>query len=265
MRFRGRDFALEILSDLSIMMATASRLCEELVLWSSAFVGFIELDDSYCSTSSIMPQKKNPDCAEVMRGHVGTVAGAFQAALVCMKGLPMSYNRDLQTLNPHLWAGIEHAAASIAILSGMIETATFDREKMRQESDRGFSTATELADTLVREYNLPFRTAHTIVGRAVRSQEISLAAIEAAGKEIAGISLIGQGLTQDRIERALDPALVVSAKVVPGGPAEVAVREAIQLRSMMLAEDNEKLVKRKNLLNNAEEERISLIRRLAKE
>lgn len=261
----GRDFALETLSALTIMMTAVSRFCEELILWSSAFVRFVELDDQYCSTSSIMPQKKNPDCAEIMRGHAGTVAGAFQAAVICVKGLPMSYNRDLQTLTPHLWNGITHASASIGILSGMIETAVFNRERMLEESEKGFSTATELADTLVREFGLPFRTAHNIVGRAVRSGEITLTTVEEAGHEMAGISLLEKGLTDERIRRALDPSEVVAAKNVPGGPAEGVIREAIRLRSRVLAEDNEMISMRKNARKETEEELISLIRGLAGE
>ncbi|MCQ1538899.1 argininosuccinate lyase [Methanocalculus taiwanensis] len=258
----GRDFALEVLSALTIMMANASRLCEELILWSSAFVGFVELDDIYCSTSSIMPQKKNPDCAEIMRGHAGTVAGAFQSALICMKGLPMSYNRDLQTLTPHLWNGISHTAASMEILAGMVQTAVFDKEKMYRESERGFSTATELADTLVRDFGLPFRTAHNIVGRAVRSGEITLSTIEEAGKEIAGISLKERGLTEDRIRKALDPTLVVAAKRVAGGPAEEAIVYAIRLRSGLLKKHNEMITMRKNATKDAEEELIQMIKGL---
>lgn len=258
----GRDFALEMLSALTILMADASRLCEELILWSSAFVEFVELDDSYCSTSSIMPQKKNPDCAEIMRGHAGTVAGAFQSALICMKGLPMSYNRDLQTLTPHLWNGIAHTTASMDILTGMMQTAVFNAERMYDESGRGFSTATELADTLVREFGLPFRTAHNIVGRAVRSGEITLSAIEDAGREMAGISLMEKGLNQDRIRKALDPAFVVAAKNVPGGPAEEAIREAIRIRSAVLKEENEMILMRRNGLQKAEDELVSMVRGL---
>jgi argininosuccinate lyase len=163
-----RDFALEVLSALSIMMATISRLCEELVIWSSPCTGFVCLDDPFCSTSSIMPQKKNPDTAEIMRAKAGSVAGAYTAALVITKGLPMSYNRDLQELNPHLWRGTRDATMSLHLLPGMLSGARFDTARMKAEAGKGFSTATDMADLLVREYNLPFRTAHSIVGRAVQ-------------------------------------------------------------------------------------------------
>ena len=260
-----RDFALEILAALTVMMTNVSRFCEELILWSSAFVRFVELDDTYCSTSSIMPQKKNPDCAEIMRGHSGSVAGAFQAAVICIKGLPMSYNRDLQTLTPHLWRGIEHASVSIDLLAGMIETAVFNTERMREESARGFSTATELADTLVREFDLPFRTAHNIIGRAVRSGKITLATLEEAGREMGGISLLEKGLSEDRIRQALDPDEVVATKEVPGGPGPVVIHEAILKRKGALIENEKKINAHKIALQEAEEELMIMIRRLAGE
>ena len=109
-----RDFALETLSDISILMATTSRLCEDLIFWSTSFVKFVDLDDAFCSTSSIMPQKKNPDTAEIMRAKTGSVFGAFTAAFLTVKGLPMSYNRDLQELTPHLWRGMQDANESLA-------------------------------------------------------------------------------------------------------------------------------------------------------
>ena len=115
-----------------------------------------------------MPQKKNPDTAEIMRAKSGSVFGAFTGALVTVKGLPMSYNRDLQELTPNIWRGMHDAKESLRLLAEMLASAEFDTERMKEEAGKGFSTATELADTLVRAYGLPFRTAHNIVGRAVQ-------------------------------------------------------------------------------------------------
>jgi len=162
-----RDFALEALSDLSILMANVSRLCEDLILWSTSFVKFVTLDDAFCSTSSIMPQKKNPDIAEIMRAKTGSVFGAYTGALLTVKGLQMSYNRDLQELTPNIWRGMRDAKESLRLLIDMLSSATFDTARMKEEAGKGFSTATELADTLVRSYGIPFRTAHNIVARAV--------------------------------------------------------------------------------------------------
>ena len=160
-----RDFAFETLAGLSILMANTSRLCEELVIWSSSFVKFVSLDDAFCSTSSIMPQKKNPDSAEIMRAKTGSVFGAYTAALMIVKGLPMSYNRDLQELTPHIWRGLRDSKESTRLLIDMLASAEFDTARMKEEAGKGFSTATELADTLVRSYGIPFRTAHSIVGK----------------------------------------------------------------------------------------------------
>lgn len=233
----ARDYALEVLADNAILLATVSRFCEEIVLWSSPLIGFVHLADPYCSSSSIMPQKKNPDTAEVMRAKAASSAGELVAALGCIKGLPMSYNRDLQELWPHLWHSVADVRSSLPLLAGMVKSAMFDTARMAEEAGRGFSTATELADVLVREYDLPFRTAHTIVGRAVRSGTLGLAGIEAAARSIAGISLVERGLSENRIAAALDVRTVVNAKQSEGGPASSAVRTALAERRKLLAQD----------------------------
>ena len=233
----ARDFAIEVLSGTSICMTTASRFCEELVIWSTAFVGFVQLDDAYCSSSSIMPQKKNPDVAEIMRAKAGSVAGELTAAITIVKGLPMSYNRDLQELTPHLWRGVEAARQSIPLLAGMIGSATFDTERMAAEAGRGFSTATELADVLVREYGLPFRTAHRIVGRAVRHGSLDLATLEAAAREAADLSVVDLELTREKIDEVLDPRHAVAVRSIVGGPAPAAVAIQINEQNELLARD----------------------------
>jgi argininosuccinate lyase len=258
-----RDFALEVLSDLSILMATTSRLCEELVFWSTSFVQFVSLDDPFCSTSSIMPQKKNPDTAEIMRGKSGAVFGAFSGAFVTVKGLPMSYNRDLQDLTPHLWRGMQAASESLELLSGMIASATFNTERMSEEAGRGFSTATELADTLVRSYGIPFRTAHNIVGRAVQKGDLSLSTLEAAAKEAGGgLSLKKKGLTQKKIDEALDPGYSIALRTAPGGPSPAATRLAVRDRKKQLDLDAAATFRKLAKLAKAEEELLSRARRL---
>jgi argininosuccinate lyase (EC 4.3.2.1) len=215
----SRDTLLEALAMAGILMTTVSRLCEELVLWSSPLVGFVELDDAYCSTSSIMPQKKNPDTAEIMRAKAGTVCGHLAGALMIVKALPMSYNRDLQEATSHLWKGMDASRRSLRLLHGMIATATFQKGRMEEEAGRGFSTATDLADLLVREYHLPFRTAHTIVGRAVRAGRLDLDTLERAAQEVTTLSLVEKGLTRERIEGALAPRSAVNARDAVGGPS----------------------------------------------
>ena len=259
----GRDFALEVLADLSILMANTSRLCEELILWSTSFVKFVVLDDAFCSTSSIMPQKKNPDTAEIMRARTGSVFGAFTGALMTVKALPMSYNRDLQELTPHIWRGMRDVKECLRLLIDMLASASFDTERMKEEAGKGFSTATELADTLVRNYGLPFRTAHNIVGRAVQKGSLSLETLDEAAQELGcGISLAGKGLTSHMIDEALDVASSIALRRAPGGPAPFATKIALESCRKQLDADSTHLDERLLKLAWAKDELISEARRL---
>ena len=258
-----RDFALETLADLTILMTNVSRLCEELVIWSTSFVKFVTLDDAFCSTSSIMPQKKNPDTAEIMRAKTGSVFGAFTGAILTVKGLPMSYNRDLQELTPNLWRGMRDVKESLRLLIEMLASATFDTERLKEEAGKGFSTATELADTLVRNYGLPFRTAHNIVGRAVQKESLSLATLEEAALDLGvGVSLVGNGLTQQQIDDALDVNYSIALRKAPGGPAPFATKIAIAERKKQLDADSSLIDERLVKLSKAKEELIGEARRL---
>jgi argininosuccinate lyase len=258
-----RDFALETLADLSILMVNISRLCEELIIWSTSFVRFVSLDDAFCSTSSIMPQKKNPDIAEIMRAKSGSVFAAFSGALMTVKGLPMSYNRDLQELTPNIWRGMHDAKESLQLLSEMLASADFDTKRMKEEAGKGFSTATELADSLARAYDIPFRTAHNIVGRAVQKGDLSLATLEEAALDLdCGISLIKKGLTQAKVDRVLDPEYSISVRKAPGAPAPVAVKGAIHDRKKQLTADTAFVDQRLIKLAKARTDLISKARRL---
>ena len=183
-----RDFILEVLADLSIMMVNLSRLAEELILWSTSEFGYLELDNLYASTSSIMPQKKNPDTAELARGKTGSVMGSLMAVLSICKGLPLSYNRDLQEATPHLWRSLDWSRSTVRILDGCVASLKFNLERMEKSSGAGFSTATELADSLVRITGMPFRTAHRIVGRiAASGGSPSMAELDEIALEIGGL------------------------------------------------------------------------------
>jgi len=244
-------------------MTNVSRLCEELVIWSTSFVKFVTLDDAFCSTSSIMPQKKNPDTAEIMRAKTGSVFGAFTGAILTIKGLPMSYNRDLQELTPNLWRGMRDVKESLRLLIEMLASATFDTERLKEEAGKGFSTATELADTLVRNYGLPFRTAHNIVGRAVQKESLSLATLEEAALDLGvGVSLVGNGLTQQQIDDALDVNYSIALRKAPGGPAPFATKIAIAERKKQLDADSTLIDERLVKLSKAKEELIGEARRL---
>jgi argininosuccinate lyase len=161
-----RDFAIEFVSACSQIMVHLSRLAEELVLWSSAEFGFITIADAFTTGSSIMPQKKNPDVAELSRGKAGRVFGNLTALLTIMKGLPLSYNRDMQEDKEPVFDTADTVNQALAVMAAMLESITVHRDTMRRAAEDGFITATDLADYLVRK-GLPFRQAHEVVGRAV--------------------------------------------------------------------------------------------------
>jgi len=257
-----RDFAMEVLGDLTILMTTVSRLCEEMIIWSSAFVRFVDLDEAFCSTSSIMPQKKNPDTAEIMRAKSASVLSAYTGAVVTVKGLPMSYNRDLQDLTPHVWRGMQDTAISLRILGSLLAGAKFNAARMAEEAGKGYSTATELADTLVRNYGLPFRTSHNIVGRAVQKGDLSLATLDAAARELTGATLSAKGLTEKEVLAALDVQNSVALRKAAGGPAPEAVGAALRDRQELLAKDTAILEKRRAQVAEKEKALIETAQRM---
>ncbi len=161
-----RDFILELLAAAAIAAVHLSRLAEELILWSSAQFGFIELPDAWCTGSSIMPQKKNPDIPELVRGKAGSIFGGLMATLAMMKGLPLAYNKDMQEDKRAVFAALDDLEGSLRVFAGMLSGMRVNTETMHAAAGAGFSTATDLADTMVRA-GVPFREAHTITGRAV--------------------------------------------------------------------------------------------------
>ncbi|NRS18537.1 argininosuccinate lyase [Brevibacillus sp. HB1.4B] len=161
-----RDFIVEFLADASLVMTHLSRLCEELVIWSSQEFSFVELDDAFCTGSSIMPQKKNPDVAELVRGKTGRVYGNLFGLLTVLKGLPLAYNKDMQEDKEGMFDTVTTIHGALALLTPMIKTMQVKADRMRQAVTNDFSNATDLADYLVRK-DMPFRQAHEVVGRTV--------------------------------------------------------------------------------------------------
>lgn len=219
-----RDFIVEFLADASLIMTHLSRLAEELILWSSHEIGFVELSDSVTTGSSIMPQKKNPDVAELIRGRVGRVTGALSGSLMMLKALPLSYNRDLQEDKVHLFEGIDTTCSCVRLMRIILENATFQKERMARAVEGDFSNATDLADAWVKK-GLSFRQAHEIVGKIVR---------ECLSK---GCSL--ESLTSEEFKKLcpeldssvldlLHPMAVLEARTSHGGTAPEAV--AFQIR-----------------------------------
>ncbi|MDG6244767.1 MAG: argininosuccinate lyase [Methanolobus sp.] len=226
-----RDFLIESASAMGNIMVNLSRMAEEIIIWSSTEFSFIELDDMYASTSSIMPQKKNPDSAELVRGKTGTVIGALMSLLSLCKALPLSYNRDLQEATPNMWRAVETTRGAVRITKGMMSGMKVNSDSMAQKSVLGFTTATELADTLVRCAGIPFRTAHQIVGVLARDNEKpTLGRIDAIACSILGEDLSSRGLTDAMIKEALDPVMNISKRDITGGPAPVEVKRGIKAR-----------------------------------
>jgi len=219
-----RDFVIETLSALAITMMHLSRLSEELILWSSQEFGFVTLPDAYTTGSSMMPQKKNPDMCELVRGKTGRVYGALMGMLTVMKGLPLSYNKDMQEDKQGLFDALDTVSDCLAIYIGMLPRATFHAERMRAAAGAGFSNATDLADYLVRVKDLPFRRAHHVVGKLV-----ALALDAGVGLEqldLEQLRAVEPRITDD-VYRALDLETVVDARDSLGGTSRARVLAAL--------------------------------------
>ena len=161
-----RDYVIELMSALSTIMMHLSRFCEEIIIWNSNEYRFVNIDDSYSTGSSIMPQKKNPDIAELIRGKTGRVYGALTSILTTMKGIPLAYNKDMQEDKEFAFDAIDTTKGCIALFTGMIDTMTFNKDVMESSAKNGFTNATDAADYLV-NHGVPFRDAHGIVGQLV--------------------------------------------------------------------------------------------------
>ncbi|MEE0295280.1 MAG: argininosuccinate lyase, partial [Eubacterium sp.] len=161
-----RDYVIELMSALSTIMMHLSRFCEEIIIWNSNEYRFVNIDDSYSTGSSIMPQKKNPDIAELIRGKTGRVYGALTSILTTMKGIPLAYNKDMQEDKEFAFDAIDTTKGCIALFTGMIDTMTFNKQVMESSAKNGFTNATDAADYLV-NHGVPFRDAHGIVGQLV--------------------------------------------------------------------------------------------------
>ena len=219
-----RDFAIEFLTAATQTALHLSRLAEEMILWASQPYGFIRLPDAWSTGSSIMPQKRNPDAAELVRGHSGRIMGCLTSLMVTMKGLPLAYSKDMQNDKPPVFEAYDLLALSIAAMTGMVENVTFDTGRMLDVAASGFSTATDLADWLVRDHGLPFREAHHITGSMVK-------ACEGCGISLEAITIDDLAAIDARLASATLPDLSVAGSVASrtsaGGTAPVRVKEAI--------------------------------------
>ena len=225
-----RDFVAEALFDLALIGVHLSRIGEEWVLWTSEEFGFAKLDDAFATGSSMLPQKKNPDIAELARGKAGRLIGNLTALLATLKGLPLAYNRDLQEDKEGIFDSVDQVNLAVAALTGMIATATFVPEVMQRAADADVTAATDLAEYLVRQ-GTPFRDAHAIVGQLVRRH------------------LAGEGGLAELAEREIDadaaalvgPGVGVRQRTSPGGAGPVALDAQLERYRAMLAAERAQL------------------------
>ena len=227
-----RDYLIEFLNDMSIIMMHLSRFCEEIITWNTNEYQFVDIDDSYSTGSSIMPQKKNPDIAELVRGKTGRVYGALMSLLTTMKSLPLAYNKDMQEDKEFVFDAIDTTKGCIVLFHGMLDTMTFRKDRMRASAEGGFTNATDAADYLV-NHGVPFRDAHGIIGQLVLyciDKGISLG--EMSLEEYKAISPV----FEEDIYDAISMETCVNKRNTIGAPGPEAMTKVIEAYEKYLAE-----------------------------
>jgi argininosuccinate lyase len=253
----SRDFILETLATLTLIAVNMSRLAEDLIIWSSADFGIVELPDSFCSTSSIMPQKKNPDVLEVIRARSSQMLGNFVTSTTTMKALPSSYDLDFQEITPRLWESLETTVASLNMLSKLVPNLKVTAD-LFNKTLKSFSAATELANMLVRKHKVPFRTAHKIVGALVKVlTESKLTFLDATpellrkvAEDCTGIKLI---VSVEDLCEVVDPSKLVAAYSVKGGPSPLEVKRMLQIRRQRITLSRSNLTEKERKLAESED------------
>lgn len=225
-----RDYLIEFLSALSIIAMHLSRFCEEIIIWNTNEYRFVEIDDSYSTGSSIMPQKKNPDIAELIRGKSGRVYGALMSLLTTMKGIPLAYNKDMQEDKEMAFDAIDTVKGSLALFTGMISTMTFRKDVMEESAKKGFTNATDAADYLV-NHGVPFRDAHGIVGQLVLlCIEKGIALDDLSLEEYQKISPVFEADIYD----AISMKTCVEKRMTTGAPGPEAMKKVIEIYKKQL-------------------------------
>ncbi|MFB6073584.1 MAG: argininosuccinate lyase [Haloarculaceae archaeon] len=255
-----RDFLLEATTALAALATTLSGLAEDLVVYANK--GYVDLDDDYASTSSIMPQKKNPDSLELVRARAGDAAAAVSGLLTTLKGLPRAYNRDLQRATGYGWDAVDAVTDALEVATGAVATATWDEAALEAEAGAGFSTATGVADRLA-QAGVPFRTAHEVVARAATDyagDAPDYDAIDAAARTVLDEPLSAH-VDREVVEAALDPRESVAMRASRGGPAPDAVAAHLSVARDALDEDREALAARREAVAAAAERRQQEVER----
>lgn len=228
-----RDYLIEFLSALAMIMMHLSRFCEEIILWNSNEYQFVEMDDSYSTGSSIMPQKKNPDIAELVRGKTGRVYGALMSLLTTMKGIPLAYNKDMQEDKELAFDAMDTVKHCLALFTGMLDTMKFCKEEMRKSANNGFTNATDAADYLV-NHGVPFRDAHGIVGQLVLQcieQNIALDEMP-----LSQLQAVCPAFEEDVYE-AISMETCVNKRLTIGAPGKEAMERVIALEKEYLSQE----------------------------
>ena len=252
----SRDFILETVAALTIVAVNLSQFAEDLIVWSSPDFGVVEIPDDFTSTSSMMPQKKNPEVPEVIRARASHVLGDFVAAAAAMKSLPSTYNLDFQEVTPKLWASIENVTASLKIFAALVPNLKVSHD-VSAKALSSFVAATELANILVREYNVPFRSAHKIAGALVKAllqakktfADATPELLRKIAKEAAAIEL---SINVEHLAGLADPMKIVESHKVKGGPAPNEVKRALAARKKIASLSKSNISKMKQALAEAE-------------
>jgi len=258
----GRDVMLEAVGATVPAALTAGGLAEDGILFANR--GFLEPADAYASTSSIMPQKKNPDTLELVRATAGEAIGAYTGLASTLKGLPRAYNRDLQDATPHVWQAVDAVDEAVEVAGGAIVTADWAEETAAAAAGEGFATATGVADVLARS-GIPFRQAHEIVAVAAESietadPEAAIAALDAVGEEVIG-EAVTERVTVETLRATLDPATNLQGRDSYGGPAPATLKDSIMTARASLAEDRDRLQEHRTRLTEADERLMTEVSR----
>ena len=241
----SRDFALESIACLAVLMVQLSRISEDLILWSSSEFGYVEVDDAYASTSSVMPQKKNPCTLELIRGKTGRVCGELVSLLTTLKGLMTGYNRDFQEMKRPLWTSLDTAESCLDVLTGVMGSLKINKDTLFETASRSYALAVDLAEELARK-GVSFRQAHQLVGAIVRENvesnkllsEVSTDVIESYSQRILGRKV---GITQEELRRVLEPVSSLRSRRTRGSPNPEEVKRMIRDRINRLNETRENL------------------------
>jgi argininosuccinate lyase len=261
----SRDFILETSANLTLLAIDISRMAEDLIVWSSPDFGIVDLPESFAFTSSIMPQKKNPDVLEVIRARMSQVLGNFVASATTMKALPSGYNLDFQEITPKLWESIETIATSVGMLSELTKNLNVNKDVFSKPVLK-FATTTELANLLVKKYNVPFRTSHKIVGALVKSlldkklalSDLTPELLNKTAKDSAGLTL---AVKLADIKDSIDPKKFVERHKTMGGPAPAEVKRMLKNRKQLTSQSKTSLKEQKSKLEEADMQLKSVVQR----